>query len=106
MATTIRLARHGAKKHPFYRIVVTSSRAPRDGRRLDQVGTYDPAHKPSRVEFQPEKLAHWLRLGARPSATVAQLMKRSGIAAAPAPAGSAQAESAAAAAPDPGEAQT
>ncbi len=79
MATTIRLARHGAKKHPFYRIIVTDSRAPRDGRRLDQVGTYDPAHQPSRVEFKQERLAHWLSRGAKPSATVAQLIKRSGL---------------------------
>lgn len=79
MATTIRMARHGAKKRPFYRIIVTDSRAPRDGRRLDQVGTYDPAQTPSRAQFQQEKLALWLRRGARPSLTVAQLMKRSGI---------------------------
>jgi len=76
MATRIRLARHGAKKQPFYRIIVTDSRAPRDGRRLDQVGIYDPNRKPSRVEFQRDKLSHWLRLGAQPSATVAQLIKR------------------------------
>jgi len=80
MATTIRLARHGAKKHPFYRIIVTDSRAPRDGRRLDQVGIYDPSQSPSRVEFQHEKLSRWLRLGAQPSATVAQLSKRSALA--------------------------
>jgi small subunit ribosomal protein S16 len=79
MATRIRLARHGAKKRPFYRIIVTESRAPRDGRRLDQVGIYDPSHKPSRVEFQCDKLSRWLRLGAQPSATVAQLIKRSGL---------------------------
>ena len=97
MATTIRLARHGAKKHPFYRIIVTDSRAPRDGRRLDQVGTYDPAHDPARVEFQADKLAQWLRLGARPSQTVAQLIKRSGL-----PADGRTS----APAPDPGEAQT
>src|SRR5213592_3336336 len=88
MATTIRLARHGAKKHPFYRIIVTDSRAPRDGRRLDQVGTYDPSQHPARAQFEQEKLAHWLRRGARPSLTVAQLIKRSGFAAAePAPEG-------------------
>jgi len=98
MPTTIRLARHGAKKHPFYRIIVADSRAPRDGRRLDQVGIYDPSHKPSRLEFQQEKLAHWLSRGARPSATVAQLIKKSGIASQPG--------SSPVAAPDPGEAQT
>jgi small subunit ribosomal protein S16 len=97
MATTIRLSRHGAKKHPFYRIIVTDSRAPRDGRRLDQVGTYDPAHNPARVEFQQEKLAQWLRRGARPSLTVAQLIKRSGLTVD---------RRASAPAPDPGEAQT
>jgi small subunit ribosomal protein S16 len=79
MATTIRMSRHGAKKHPFYRIIVTDSRAPRDGRRLDQVGTYDPSQNPPRVQFQEEKLTLWLRRGARPSLTVAQLIKRSGI---------------------------
>jgi small subunit ribosomal protein S16 len=110
MATKIRLARHGAKKHPFYRIIVTDSRAPRDGRRLDQVGIYDPSQKPSRVEFQQDKLSHWLRLGAQPSATVAQLIKRRGLA----PSESAQSESTEAEAgqsqpaptPETGEAQT
>jgi small subunit ribosomal protein S16 len=80
MAATIRLSRNGAKKRPYYRIIVTDSRAPRDGRRLEQVGTYDPNQNPARVQFQQEKLEHWLRRGARPSLTVAQLMKRSGIA--------------------------
>jgi small subunit ribosomal protein S16 len=99
MATTIRLSRHGAKKHPFYRIIVTDSRAPRDGRRLDQVGTYDPSQNPSLVKFQEEKLTQWLRRGARPSDTVAQLIKRSGlVATALKPAGTP--------APDPGEEQT
>ena len=97
MATTIRLARHGAKKHPFYRIIVTDSRAPRDGRRLDQIGTYDPSHKPSRVKIEEDKLALWLRRGARPSLTVSQLLKRSGLATR----GAATAPT-----PDPPEAQT
>jgi len=97
MATTIRMARHGAKKHPFYRIIVTDSRAPRNGRRLDQVGTYDPSQNPPRVQFQEEKLTQWLRRGARPSLTVAQLIKRSGIA----PAGTAGVP-----VPEPAEAQT
>jgi len=79
MAATIRLSRHGAKKRPFYRIIVTDSRAPRDGRRLEQVGTYDPSQNPPRVQFVQDKLEHWLRLGARPSLTVAQLIKRSGL---------------------------
>ena len=97
MATTIRLSRHGAKKRPYYRIIVTDSRAPRDGRRLEQVGTYDPTQNPARVQFEQEKLEHWLRRGARPSLTVAQLMKRSGIAVAP---------GVAVPAASPGEAQT
>ncbi len=79
MAARIRLARHGGKKSPFYRIIVADSRSPRDGRRLDEVGYYDPRQKPSRVVFREEKLAAWLRQGARPSATVAQLMKQSGL---------------------------
>lgn len=83
MATTIRLARHGGKKNPFYRIIVADARSPRDGRRIEQVGIYDPRQKPSRVEFREEKLVEWLRRGARPSATVAQLMRRSGLPRAP-----------------------
>ncbi len=79
MATSIRLARHGAKKHPVYRIIVTDSRSPRDGRRLDQVGFYDPNQEPVHVQFQEDKLALWLQRGARPSQTVAQLIKRSGL---------------------------
>ncbi len=109
MATTIRLARHGAKKHPFYRIIVTDSRAPRDGRRLDQIGTYDPGQEPPQVIIASEKLEQWLRRGARPSLTVAQLIKRSGIAAAalapvaPAPVAPAPLAPTPAAAPDAGE---
>jgi small subunit ribosomal protein S16 len=80
MATTIRLARHGAKKHPFYRIVVADSRAPRNGRRLEQIGTYDPTKKPSAIKIEEDKLAAWLGRGARPSLTVAQLLRRSRLA--------------------------
>jgi len=112
MATTIRLARHGAKKHPFYRIVVADRRAPRSGRRLDQIGTYDPSQDPPKVILEEEKLALWLRRGARPSLTVSQLIKRGGFS------GLAQrhldpvqptldpAAHAGIPAPDPGEAQT
>ena len=108
MATTIRLARHGAKKHPFYRIIVTDSRAPRNGRRLDQVGTYDPSQNAAQAQFEQEKLAHGLRRGARPSLTVAQLIKRSGLVAgvATAPTGTAPAHGEPAPVPEPGEAQT
>jgi small subunit ribosomal protein S16 len=79
MSATIRLARHGAKKKPFYRIVVTDTRAPRDNARLDQIGTYDPRQDPALVTFKADKLKHWLECGARPSQTVAQLIKRSGV---------------------------
>jgi len=79
MATVIRLSRHGAKKHPIYRIIVTDSRSPRDGRRIDQVGTYDPNHNPEKVQFDADKLREWQRKGAKPSLTVAQLIKRSGV---------------------------
>jgi small subunit ribosomal protein S16 len=80
MATTIRLARHGAKKHPFYRIVVADTRAPRNGRRLEQIGTYDPSKQPAAITIEEDKLSLWLGRGARPSLTVAQLIKRSGVA--------------------------
>ena len=73
----IRLARHGAKKHPFYRIVVANSESPRDGRYIDQVGTYDPA-KPE-VTFQAEKLKKWRAKGAQPTQTVAQLIRQAGV---------------------------
>ena len=82
MATKIRLARHGGKKRPYYRIVVTNSRTPSDRRSLDQIGVYDPSDK-TPLKIEAEKLAHWLQLGAQPTLTVAQLIKRSGVATAP-----------------------
>jgi small subunit ribosomal protein S16 len=80
MATKIRLARHGSKKRPYYRIVVTNSRTPSDRRSLDQIGVYDPSDK-TPLKIEATKLAHWLQLGAQPTLTVAQLIKRSGISA-------------------------
>ncbi|HXG18058.1 MAG TPA: 30S ribosomal protein S16 [Methylomirabilota bacterium] len=74
----IRLARHGAKKKPFYRIVVADSRSPRDGRFIDQLGFYDPTKNPAIVEIKKEKLTDWLRKGAQPTDTVAQLIKKLG----------------------------
>ena len=73
----IRLARHGAKKHPFYRIVVADSESPRDGRYIDQIGTYDPT-KPE-IKLVAEKLAKWRAKGARPSETVSQLIRQAGV---------------------------
>lgn len=79
MPLKIRLARHGTKKRPFYRVVIANSEFPRDGRFIDRVGIYDPRAKPSRVEFLREKVVDWLRKGAQPTETVAQLLKRAGI---------------------------
>ena len=86
MPVTIRLSRHGAKKHPFYRIVVADSRFPRDGRYIEQLGTYDPAPEPARVTVKREKLESWLSKGARPTDTVAHVLKRAGFPSRPVPA--------------------
>jgi small subunit ribosomal protein S16 len=82
MALRIRLARYGAKKRPFYRIVVTNSESPRDGRFLEIIGTYDPRQEPAAVNVKEELLSLWLSRGATPTDTVASLLKRQGAAAA------------------------
>jgi small subunit ribosomal protein S16 len=82
MALRIRLARYGAKKRPFYRIVVTNSESPRDGRFLEIIGTYDPRQEPAMVDVKQELLSLWLSRGATPTDTVASLLKRQGAAAA------------------------
>ena len=74
----IRLARHGGKKRPMYRIVVANSESPRNGRFIEQVGLYDPTRKPVKVEFKAAKLKAWLSKGAQPTQTVSQLIRRSG----------------------------
>ncbi len=79
MAVKIRLARHGSKKNPFYRVVVADIRAARDGRNLVQVGTYDPLADPAEVRLDAEKIASWLKKGAKPTPIVAKLMKRTGM---------------------------
>ncbi len=79
----IRLARHGSKKHPFYRIVVADENSPRDGRYIEQVGLYDPSSDPARVELKSEKVNAWLAKGAQPTQTVAQLIRRAGAASPP-----------------------
>jgi len=81
MAVKIRLARHGAKKKPFYRIVVTDSESPRDGRYLENVGTYDPKNAPARVTIKTERVQYWLGKGATPTDTVKNLLKREGVSA-------------------------
>jgi small subunit ribosomal protein S16 len=73
---TIRLARIGKKKHPFYRVVVTEKTRPRNGRFVEIVGTYDPLKKPSAVEFDRERVEYWIRKGAQPSDTVRSLLQR------------------------------
>jgi small subunit ribosomal protein S16 len=79
MAVSMRLMRFGGKKRPFYRIVVSDRRASRDGRFIDQVGTYDPKKDPVEVRFKEEKAIQWLRKGAQPTPTVRQLLIRSGV---------------------------
>jgi small subunit ribosomal protein S16 len=73
MAVTLRLARRGAKKAPFYHVVATDSRNPRDGRFNEEIGTWDP--NLTKITLKQDRLEHWLKVGARPSATVAQLIK-------------------------------
>ena len=84
MAVKLRLARRGAKKSPLYHVVATDSRNPRDGRFNEEIGTYDPNHQPARIHLKQDRLEHWLKMGARPSATVAQLIKLARKTAAPA----------------------
>ncbi len=84
MAVKIRLSRFGKKKCPFYRIVVANSEAKRDGKFLEQVGTYDPMKDPLEVKLNQEKLQAWLDKGALPTTTVKNLIKKAAAAAAPA----------------------
>jgi small subunit ribosomal protein S16 len=76
MPLVIRLRRHGSRKKPFYRIVVADSRSPRDGRFVDQIGTYDPSFDPPRIQLRKERAEHWLHSGAQPSETVRKLIRR------------------------------
>ncbi|HEO8419040.1 30S ribosomal protein S16 [Niallia sp. FSL W8-0635] len=79
MAVKIRLKRMGAKKSPFYRIVVADSRSPRDGRFIETVGTYNPVANPAIVEINEDKALQWLQDGAKPSDTVRNLFSNQGI---------------------------
>jgi small subunit ribosomal protein S16 len=76
MAVKIRLKRIGAKKNPFYRIVVADARFPRDGRFIEQLGTYDPMTNPAKVTVDAEKARQWIRNGAQPTDTVRALLKK------------------------------
>lgn len=79
MAVRIRLARHGAKKRPYYRIVAASSEAPRDGRFLEVLGTYNPLTDPATVSVKEDRVLDWLGKGAQPSDTVRSLLRKSGV---------------------------
>ncbi|HEV8722321.1 MAG TPA: 30S ribosomal protein S16 [Candidatus Binatia bacterium] len=76
MSVTIRMSRHGAKKKPFYRIVVSDQRFPRDGRYIEQVGTYDPRLNNGTIKLDREKIDAWIKKGAKPSQTVSELIKK------------------------------
>lgn len=75
MAVKIRLARHGAHKAPYYRVVVADSRARRDGRKIDQVGIYNPCTTPAKVELDMAKVDEWIAKGAQPTDTVKRLIE-------------------------------
>ena len=79
MPVVMRLARYGAKKRPFYRIVVADSRCPRDGRFLEILGTFNPLRETENLEINQEKAVSWLKKGVQPSTTVKSLLKKKGI---------------------------
>ncbi len=79
MAVKIRLRRMGAKKTPFYRVVVADSRYPRDGRFIEEIGTYNPLVEPSEFKVDAEKAKKWIANGAQPTDTVKALLKKNGI---------------------------
>jgi small subunit ribosomal protein S16 len=79
MAVKIRLARHGAKKRPFYRIVAADSESPRDGRFLEKLGTYNPLQNPAQVDLNTERVKYWIGQGAKPTDTVKTILKREGV---------------------------
>ncbi len=79
MAVKIRLRRMGAKKSPFYRIVVADGRYPRDGRFIEEIGYYDPTKEPSVVKVDAEKAKAWLQNGAQPTDTVRVILKKQGV---------------------------
>ena len=78
MAVKIRLRRVGAKKAPFYRVVVADSRFPRDGRFIEEIGTYDPNKEPSEIKVDAERAQAWIKTGAQPTETVKALLKKAG----------------------------
>ncbi len=79
MAVKIRLARGGAKKKPFYQVVVADERFPRDGRFIEQLGQYDPKLDPPLINIKEERVIDWLQKGAQPTETVRSLLRKQGI---------------------------
>ena len=79
MSVKIRLARHGAKKRPFYRIVIADSESPRDGKFLENVGTYNPLADPAQVSLKQDRIKYWIDQGAIPTDTVRSLLKKEGF---------------------------
>lgn len=79
MAVKIRLRRMGAKKAPYYRVVVADSRYPRDGRFIEEIGSYDPMKNPAEIKIDAEKAAKWIGNGAQPTETVKVILKKSGV---------------------------
>ena len=79
MAVVLRMTRRGAKKKPFYRIVAADSRCPRDGKFLELLGTYDPLKSENNIKIDTDKITSWIKKGARPSQTVASLLKKAGV---------------------------
>ena len=79
MAVKIRLKRMGAKKNPFYRVVVADSRSPRDGRFIEEIGYYNPMTNPAEVKIDAEKATKWINDGAQPTETVKSLLKKADI---------------------------
>ena len=75
----IRLRRMGAKKAPFYRVVVADARSPRDGRCIEEIGTYNPLTNPAEVKVDVEKAQNWIKNGAQPTDTVSGLLKKAGV---------------------------
>ena len=79
MAVKMRLRRMGAKKAPFYRVVVADERSPRDGKFIDEIGYYNPLRDPAEIKIDSEKATKWLENGAQPTETVKSILKKSGI---------------------------
>ncbi len=79
MAVKIRLRRMGAKKAPYYRVVVADSRYPRDGRFIEEIGSYDPMKNPAEIKIDAEKATKWIGNGAQPTDTVKVILKKSGV---------------------------